>query len=171
MIHFVLGGARSGKSQFAEKQAIASEKQLIYIATSEARDDAMARRIKKHQQSRSKDAWETCEEPIHLADIIEKYNDERYCILVDCLTLWLSNCLFDEDKALWQKQKQLLLSCLPNIKAQLLVVSNETGLGVVPMGQITRDFVDEAGLLHQDIAQLANQVTFVVAGLPQVLKS
>lgn len=169
MIHLVLGGARSGKSEFAEAQALASKKQLIYIATSQALDEPMAQRIEKHQRRRS-DAWQTCEEPIALAEYLKKYNDERYCILVDCLTLWLSNCLFSDDKNLWQTQKQKLLELFPDIKAEIIFVSNEAGLGVVPMGQISRDFVDEAGILHQDIAKLADKVTFVIAGLPQTLK-
>lgn len=171
MIYFILGGARSGKSRHAEQLAKTYEQQgkrIIYVATAGRYDDEMAKRIEHHQQSRPKH-WQTIEEQYDLAKIFAQYNDEQSVILVDCLTLWLSNLLCQENEQ-FQTYKNELLNELQKTRATVILVSNETGLGVVPMGRLTRQFVDESGWLHQTIAQMAQRVVFCVAGLPMVLK-
>jgi adenosylcobinamide kinase/adenosylcobinamide-phosphate guanylyltransferase len=173
MIELVLGGARSGKSRYAEQEAAKSGLPVIYIATAEARDTEMQARISVHQQSRPQQ-WKTVEEPIKLARIIEKYNEAGVCLLVDCLTLWLTNILFDQDghvkQPIFERETQALYQALSTFSGQLIFVTNEVGLGIVPMDKMTRRFVDEAGYLHQRIAALSDKVVLVTAGLPQKLK-
>ena len=173
MIELVLGGARSGKSRYAEQQAVKSGKQVIYIATAEARDEEMQARIRRHCQDRPQQ-WKTVEEPIKLAESIEKHSVENSCLLVDCLTLWLSNILFDKQgelqQTVFEKETQHLFDLLAAYTGQLILVTNEVGLGVVAMDKMTRRFVDEAGFLHQKVASLSDKVVFISAGLPQVLK-
>lgn len=171
MIYFILGGARSGKSRHAEQLAKDYEQQgkrIIYVATAGRFDDEMVKRIEHHKQSRPTH-WHTIEEQYDLAKIFAQYNDEQTVILVDCLTLWLSNLLCQEDGQL-QTYKNEFLNELQVTCATVILVSNETGLGVVPMGELTRRFVDESGFLHQAIAPMAQRVVFCVAGLPMVLK-
>ncbi|MRI31936.1 bifunctional adenosylcobinamide kinase/adenosylcobinamide-phosphate guanylyltransferase [Endozoicomonas sp. OPT23] len=169
MIELILGGARSGKSRLAEKTAAASGLKVIYIATATVYDDEMADRVEHHKQQRP-DHWPVVEETIELAKVLEQHSSPDHCLLVDCLTLWLTNLLCSEDKGIFQKQRHALLECLPKLKGKVLFVSNEVGMGVVPMGELTRQFCDESGRLHQDIAELADKVTLTVAGLPHVLK-
>ncbi len=169
MIELVLGGARSGKSAYAEKIAINSGRIMHYVATAEGLDAEMQQRIAHHQAGRS-GQWRTIEEPIYLAKILQDLDDPRHVILVDCLTLWLSNHLSSENEASWKREKAALLTLLPNLHAQVILVSNEVGQGIVPLGEISRRFVDEAGWLHQEIAALAGKVTFITAGLAQSLK-
>ncbi|MEZ5523680.1 MAG: bifunctional adenosylcobinamide kinase/adenosylcobinamide-phosphate guanylyltransferase [Pseudomonadales bacterium] len=165
----ILGGARSGKSKLAEQAALSSGLKCIYIATAQAGDAEMIRRIEKHRERRGAE-WQLMEEPVALASALERAAAEDTCILVDCLTLWLSNCLFSEDKAEWSRQREALLEILPQLPGHIILVSNETGLGVVPMGEVTRQFVDESGLLHQALAEICDRVTLTVAGLPHILK-
>ncbi len=139
------------------------------MATAGRFDDEMVMRIEHHQQSRPTH-WQTIEEQYDLAKIFAQYDDEQTVILVDCLTLWLSNLLCQEDGQ-FQTYKNEFLNELQTSKATVILVSNETGLGVVPMGELTRRFVDESGFLHQTIAQMADKVVFCVAGLPMVIKS
>lgn len=169
MKKLILGGARSGKSALAEKIAIKSGKKVIYVATSQALDKEMQTRIKEHQSHRPA-KWETVEEPIELTKVLMRFNHPQYCVLVDCLTLWITNCLLSEDKHCWAAQKNALLDEFKELKSDLILVSNEVGQGVVPLGEINRQFVDESGWLHQRLAQLCDKVTFVVAGIPQRLK-
>lgn len=170
-INLILGGARSGKSRIAEQRVLDSGKPAIYVATATAGDTEMARRIEKHQQDRMNKQWQLFEEPCSLgallADITSKQSDTA--ILIDCLTLWLSNCLHQEN---WQQEKAAFLDFLQNTKtsSNIVLVSNETGLGIVPMGELSRQFVDESGFLHQEIAAFADRVTLVVAGLSTELK-
>ena len=168
-VSLILGGARSGKSRFAESLAEASNRQKIYLATSEVLDDEMARRVELHKQQRG-DGWTLVEEPLNIAQIIQQQACADKCILVDCLTLWLTNLMmaghsieaaFDE--------LVLTLSGLPK-ETSILLVSNEVGQGIVPMEKMARDFRDHAGRLHQEIAAFASNVWFVTAGLPQKLK-
>lgn len=184
-IHLILGGARSGKSSFAEKRAKHNEKskqsQIYYVATAQSLDGEMSARIKQHQQQRP-DHWTLVESPIELANaikqLVSKHKVEHQTpitILVDCLTLWLSNCLCSHEQTCWQQQKQLLLEVLCDYvqtkEVNLLLVSNEVGHGIVPMGELSRSFVDQAGWLHQEIAEIASNVDFIMAGIPLSLKS
>ncbi|WP_428354477.1 bifunctional adenosylcobinamide kinase/adenosylcobinamide-phosphate guanylyltransferase [Methyloprofundus sp.] len=174
MQHLILGGARSGKSHYAEQLAEASNKQVIYIATGSAGDNEMLERIAKHQAERPR-YWETIEEPVLLADVISQYAGSNNYLLVDCLTLWLSNILFDAQgeyqEDIFLQQKQALLEIIPDLHTEIALVSNEVGLGVVPMDKMSRRFVDEAGILHQQLAKICSHVTLVTAGLPQALKN
>lgn len=169
MIDLILGGARSGKSRLAEQRAQDSGKQVIYLATAQSRDGEMADRIAHHRQQRPAH-WLTVEEPLALADAIQGHAGPDTLILVDCLTLWVTNLLCHDDPERFAVEKAALLDVLQE-RRDIILVSNETGLGVVPMGELTRRFVDESGWLHQDIAALADRVTLVVAGLPHLLKS
>ena len=177
MIHFVLGGARSGKSSYAESQvlhhmtAADSVKPCLYFATAEALDSEMQQRILHHQSQRQTDAiaWQTIECPLELTQAIELHSSNDSVILVDCLTLWLSNQLFHANNN-WQQVKSEFLKALAQHTGTLILVSNEVGCGIVPMGEVSRRFVDEAGWLHQDIAAIADKVTLVTAGLPLHLK-
>lgn len=169
MLQLILGGARSGKSRLAEQIAKDSGLSVVYIATAQALDEEMQQRIQHHQQQRPSH-WQLYEEPIFLADQLLQLDQENQLILVDCLTLWLTNLLLAEDTALLQQQTEKLLKVLPQLKSDIILVSNETGLGIVPMGEISRRFVDEAGRLHQALGQLADKVVFCVAGFPMILK-
>ena len=175
-VELVLGGARSGKSRYAEQQAknsIMDEADTIdhvlYVATATVYDDEMAQRVERHKLDRPM-AWQTIEEPIQLADVLKQNAKKNRCLLVDCLTLWLTNLLMLEDEAEFKQQKTALIETLQTLPGRVLLVSNEVGHGIVPMGALSRRFVDEAGWLHQDIAALSDKVTLVVAGIPMVVK-
>lgn len=169
--HFILGGARSGKSSYAEKKSTELATQnslpLVYLATASAGDDEMGERIKRHQQDRHA-GWSLVEEQVDLANALNAIKP-RSVVLLDCLTLWLSNCLHQSDTR-WQQQKQRFIEVIKDNHHCLVMVSNEVGHGIIPMGKLTRQYVDEIGWLHQEIAQLAHEVTMVIAGLPQKLK-
>lgn len=167
MHELILGGARSGKSTLAEQRAGDSKLELVYVATATAGDNEMGQRIRHHQQRRGA-SWTLVEEPVALAQVLQQMQHPGRCIVVDCLTLWLSNCLHGE---CWEQEKSQLLQVLPQLRGHIILVSNETGLGVVPMGELSRQFVDEAGFLHQRLASICQQVTLVVAGLPLALKT
>ena len=173
MIELVLGGARSGKSRYAEQQAILSELPVLYLATAEPGDDEMRARIQHHRQRRP-EHWQTLEEPIHLADAIRQHAVAGCCMLVDCLTLWLSNVMFDNQgnlqESVFNSERAALLDALVQNNGRVIMVSNEVGLGVVATDPVTRRFVDEAGFLHQSLAQICDSVVLVTAGLPQKLK-
>ncbi|RLU00395.1 bifunctional adenosylcobinamide kinase/adenosylcobinamide-phosphate guanylyltransferase [Ketobacter sp.] len=169
MIELILGGARSGKSQLAEQRALASNKAVVYVATAQNLDGEMAKRIDHHQRRRPPH-WTTLEQPIALAQSLKQVDAKDTLILIDCLTLWVSNLLCLEEGHHFALEKQALLDLLPQMQSDVIMVSNETGLGVVPMGELSRRFVDESGWLHQALAALADQVTLVVAGLPLQLK-
>ena len=170
MIEFIIGGARSGKSKLAEQTARDSNKTVVYIATAQRWDSEMDDRIQRHRDTRPSE-WETIEEPLALAQALKQQDTPNTVVLVDCLTLWVSNLLGEEEASRFEAEKKAFLTQLQNTQhSDIILVTNETGLGVVPMGQLSRRFVDESGWLHQDIAQLAHRVTFVVAGLPHVLK-
>jgi adenosylcobinamide kinase/adenosylcobinamide-phosphate guanylyltransferase len=167
----VLGGARSGKSAYArlaaEREAKRRSGRLIMIATAEALDDEMARRIARHRDERGA-GWTTLEEPLELADAIARLSPDDVAV-VDCLTLWLSNLMHYErplDTAF-----DALASAAGATSCALFLVSNEVGQGLVPDNVLARRFRDETGLLHQRLAQVADTVVFVTAGLAQTLKS
>ena len=163
----ILGGARSGKSALAERLAEESGLAVTYVATATAGDAEMAERI-AHHQSRRPSAWALAEEATELAGCLKRHAAPDRCLLVDCLTLWLTNILGDE--ATFQRERAALLETLPGLPGRIILVSNEVGMGVVPLGELSRRFVDEAGRLHQELARLCDQVVFVAAGLPLVMK-
>ncbi|HET7314132.1 bifunctional adenosylcobinamide kinase/adenosylcobinamide-phosphate guanylyltransferase [Salinisphaera sp.] len=166
--HLILGGARSGKSAFAEREALATPNadRFIYIATGQALDGAMAERIAHHRAHRDV-RWRTVEAPLELAAAIAAHDRPRTAILVDCLTLWLANA---QAADAWPAERDALLEIIPTSTARLVFVSNEVGSGIVPLGELSRTFVDEAGRLHQALASLCTRVSLVVAGLPLSLK-
>jgi adenosylcobinamide kinase/adenosylcobinamide-phosphate guanylyltransferase len=170
MLELILGGARSGKSRFAERLAAESGLSVTYIATSQALDGEMTERIAHHRERRPAH-WALVEEPLQLARVLREQAAAERCLLVDCLTLWLTNLLMLDDSARLAEERDALLECLDGLPGRVLLVSNETGLGVVPLGELTRRYVDEAGGLHQAGAERAQRVTFMVAGLPMTLKA
>ncbi|ENU4273273.1 bifunctional adenosylcobinamide kinase/adenosylcobinamide-phosphate guanylyltransferase [Acinetobacter baumannii] len=169
MLQLILGGARSGKSRLAEQTAISMQLAVTYVATAQALDPEMQSRIAHHQNQRPAH-WSLVEEPLFLAKTLQKIDRPNQIILVDCLTLWLTNLLLLEDQNIQQFECEQLLKILPTLESEVILVSNETGLGVVPLREISRRFVDEAGRLHQALGQIANKVVFCVAGFPMILK-
>jgi adenosylcobinamide kinase / adenosylcobinamide-phosphate guanylyltransferase len=166
-ITLVLGGARSGKSSFAQRLAEGADGDLVYIATAQAFDAEMAERIDRHQSDRGP-RWQTVECPLDLADAIAGYQGHGKTILVDCLTLWLSNLVLgDHDIA---GAVTSLTNALKVSPSRIILVSNEVGQGIVPDNALARRFRDEAGWLNQTIARAAGNVWFVTAGLQQRLK-
>ncbi|HSX71646.1 MAG TPA: bifunctional adenosylcobinamide kinase/adenosylcobinamide-phosphate guanylyltransferase [Pseudomonas sp.] len=169
MLELILGGARSGKSRLAEKLAAGSGLPVTYIATGQAWDGEMAQRIAHHRSTRPTE-WGLVEEPLELAGALRDNAAPGRCLLVDCLTLWLTNLLMLEDDTRLAMQRDAFLEALGELPGRIILVSNETGLGVVPLGELTRRYVDEAGWLHQAVAERAERVQFCVAGLPMLLK-
>lgn len=169
MHSLILGGARSGKSALAERLALAGSHAVTYIATARPGDDEMAARI-AHHRARRPAAWACVEEPLALAQALRRAARADRCVLVDCLTLWLSNLLHEADPHGFERERTELLQTLPQLPGEILLVSNEVGLGVVPMGELSRRFVDESGRLQQALAALCDRVIFVAAGLPLCLK-
>ncbi|QNX03837.1 bifunctional adenosylcobinamide kinase/adenosylcobinamide-phosphate guanylyltransferase [Acinetobacter seifertii] len=169
MLQLILGGARSGKSRLAEQTAISTQLPVTYVATAQALDPEMQSRIAHHQNQRPAH-WSLIEEPLFLANALKKIDQPNQIILIDCLTLWLTNLLLLDDQNIQQFECDQLLKVLPTLESEIILVSNETGLGVVPLGEISRRFVDEAGRLHQALGQIADKVVFCVAGFPMILK-
>jgi adenosylcobinamide kinase/adenosylcobinamide-phosphate guanylyltransferase len=177
----VFGGARSGKSAFAESLSLASGKEVVYVATSRAGDAEMAERI-AHHRGRRPAGWSTVEEELALARVLHEQCAPHRLVLVDCLTLWLSNLMFCDGRAYpevgavelperFHAERAALLAALEQgLPGEVVFVSNEVGMGIVPCGAISRTYVDEAGRLNQAIAARAARVVFVAAGLPLVLK-
>lgn len=177
----VLGGARSGKSAYAEKLAMESSRSVVYIATARAGDGEMSARIAQHRSNRPQH-WSTVEEPVNLADAIDRYSIKHNLVLVDCLTLWLSNLMFSSGgeypdvgnvalPPLFHRQRGALLDVLQCAAGDVVLVSNEVGMGIVPLGAVSRCFVDEAGRLNQAVAAVCDRAVFVAAGLPLMLKA
>lgn len=169
MHSLILGGARSGKSRLAEQLASDSGLPVTYIATSQPLDGEMNDRVRLHRERRPAH-WRLIEEPLALAAVLRAEAAEGRCLLVDCLTLWLTNLLMLENPARLTQECQALLDGLATLPGTLILVSNETGLGVVPMGELTRRYVDLAGTLHQGVAARCQRVVLTVAGLPLLLK-
>ncbi|MFC0170765.1 bifunctional adenosylcobinamide kinase/adenosylcobinamide-phosphate guanylyltransferase [Pseudoduganella danionis] len=176
----ILGGARSGKSSYAERLAIESGKEVVYIATASASDSEMAERIRHHRASRPVE-WITVEEPLALGNQLLRWSAPERLILVDCLTLWLGNLLFSSGEEypevgtitlppLFHEQQDMLASALTRCSSDVILVSNEVGMGIMPMGAISRCFMDEQGRLNQAMAALCDRAVLVAAGLPLVLK-
>jgi adenosylcobinamide kinase/adenosylcobinamide-phosphate guanylyltransferase len=176
----VLGGARSGKSAYAEQLATASGKPVIYIATASAGDAEMATRI-THHRARRPASWRTIEEPVALGEALLEHATCGNLVVVDCLTLWLSNVMFPDAATLpdagpillaplFHQQRLRLLQALDAVGGDVLLVSNEVGMGIVPFGAVARCFADEAGRLNQSVAASCERVVLVAAGLPLILK-
>ena len=181
MKELIIGGARSGKSTLAEKRAIDSGLHVIYVATAQALDGEMTRRIALHQ-ARRPSTWGLVEAPLDLAATLARHAAPDVCLLVDCLTLWLSNMLFAGEAArqaeagqpvdcpLFSGEVAALVETLPRLPGRVIMVSNEVGWGIVPMARVSRLFADEQGRLNQRVAAVCDAVTLVAAGLPVKLK-
>jgi len=179
----VFGGARSGKSAFAEQLASRlsdGKKEVLYLATAKAGDAEMQERI-EHHRTRRPAHWGTLEQSLELGAAITAASRADNIILVDCLTVWLSNLLFSEvtdfpevghitPPQQFAVQRQALLDTLTQAPGQIILVSNEVGMGIVPMGAVSRWFIDEAGRLNQAVAAIADNVVWVAAGLPLYFK-
>lgn len=164
----ILGGARSGKSRHAERLALRTGLAPVYVATGEALDDEMAARIAEHRARRGA-RWRTIEEPLDLAGVLLRECGPDHAVLVDCLTLWLTNLMVAKRPV--RAEMTRLVELLPTLPGTLVLVSNEVGLGVVPTAAMARAFIDHAGWLHQRIAEQADAVVLMAAGLPLSLKS
>jgi adenosylcobinamide kinase/adenosylcobinamide-phosphate guanylyltransferase len=177
-ISFIIGGARSGKSSFALKEASGVKGGKLYIATAEALDDEMRDRVEKHKVERGKE-WDTREEQVSISEVLVSIKDKYACILLDCLTLWLSNVLLLSQTAepghlLPEESIQKFIDTLNRLKdvkgPVLIIVSNEVGMGIVPENRLARQFRDLAGTLNQKVAEIADEVCLVVAGIPIKIK-
>ena len=166
-IELVVGGARSGKSAYAERCALESGRDVVYFATATVGDAEMAQRISHHRERRPAH-WSTVEEPVRLADRLRAEAAPERLLLVDCLTLWLTNLLLGPGL---EPEAGKLLETLPKLPGRVVLVSNEVGWGIVPENPLARVFRDEQGRLNQRVASIATDVTLVAAGLPLRLKS
>ena len=168
--HLVLGGTRSGKSRFAENlinmQCQKTQAPKFYVATATVLDSEMEQRILQHQNDRD-DNWLLIEESLDLAAIINQAKVED-CLLIECLTLWLNNCLYYNN---WPEHKTNFINALKASSSTIVMVSNEVGQSVVPANALSRQFIDETGRLHQELATICNNVSLITAGISQTLKS
>ena len=169
-IIFITGGVRSGKSQFALELARNFPGPKAYLATAQPLDREMAERIRRHKRNRPKD-WQTLEEPLRVSAILKEKGDQFSLILIDCLTLWISNGLMANwtEKKFLQETDRLCKACR-DARGSLIIVSNEVGMGIVPDNPSARMFRDLSGLIHQKVSQQADEVYFMVSGLPLQLK-
>lgn len=165
----VLGGARSGKSKYAEDLVEGSDATggLVYVATAQAYDDEMRDRISIHQKRRN-DRWSTMEAPLDLNMALKSDACCSRAVLVDCLTLWITNLMMAGKNV--SREIDELCVTIPSLTARVVFVSNEVGQGIVPDNDMAREFRDYAGIAHQQLATVCNRVVFVTAGLPQILK-
>ena len=172
MMHFVIGGARSGKSGFAQQLTAqaesVSQQPVHYIATATPFDDEMRERITHHQNDRPAH-WKTHEAPLLLAEQLRALPDTDI-VLIDCLTLWLNNHLYHHPEQDFPALFSALALSMQQRSGTTVVVANEVGLGLIPIGEVNRRFVDLAGRLNQLVAKRADNVTFMAAGLPMILK-
>ncbi len=169
-MYFITGGARSGKSAFAERLAEGISGKRAYIATAQALDPEMAARIERHRKKRGS-SWDTFEEPLAIAELTQKLNGRYQLVLIDCLTLWLSNVIArtGEDEVVMQRSEELT-GALRDFAGVRIIVSNEVGLGIVPDNPMARRFRDLAGIINQRMAQAADEAFFVAAGMPLKIK-
>ena len=161
---FILGGVRSGKSRYAEQLARSLAKHVTVIATGSAQDEEMAARIEAHRRRRPPD-WRVIEEPTRLAAALRTAANPAGVVIVDCLTLWLSNLLCSDDESAVHRETGALFETLTTLPGDCIVVSNEVGLGIIPMNALARRFGDDAGVLHQRVAAICDRVVLMVAGL------
>ena len=164
----ILGGVRSGKSRFAQTLAQRTLLPVVYLATATPGDEEMRERIARHRAQRPS-SWRTVEEPLELAPALQRIA-ERHCVVVDCLTLWLTNLLLLEDAVRAESAIEQFCDVLPASPHELVLVSNEVGSGIVPANALARRFSDTAGALHQRLAILCDRVVLMVAGIPQYLR-
>ncbi|EHQ52178.1 adenosylcobinamide kinase/adenosylcobinamide-phosphate guanylyltransferase [Ectothiorhodospira sp. PHS-1] len=170
MKELILGGVRSGKSALAERLALESGLPVTYVATARPGDDEeMHARIRHHRERRPSD-WTLVESGADLAATLVRHARPGHCLLVDCLTLWLTHLLWDEEAQTCAREQEDFLVVLPRLPGRVIMVSNETSMGIVPLGELTRRFCDDAGRLHQAVAARADRVVLTVAGLPHTLK-
>ena len=169
----ILGGARSGKSAYAEKLATDSGLPVTYIATAQVYDDEFKARV-QHHKDRRPNHWQLIEAPYYLAPALQTNTHAGTAIIVDCLTLWLAQSICPEcappEGVNWAQLRAAFLELLPTLQGHIILVSNEVGMGIVPLGEINRQFQDEQGRLNQAVAGVADEVIFVAAGLPLKLK-
>jgi adenosylcobinamide kinase/adenosylcobinamide-phosphate guanylyltransferase len=163
----VLGGARSGKSRYAEGLVEGEPGDCVFLATAEAGDGEMAERIRRHRERRGA-RWRTVEEPMELGAALARESAAGGALLVDCLTLWLSNTMLAGRDG--RAEGERLVAGLAGLRGPVVMVSNEVGCGVVPDNELARRFQDEAGWLNQAVAMAADRVVYMVAGLPMPLK-
>ncbi len=168
-VMLVLGGARSGKSEFAKKTAESEFARPLYLATAEALDKEMAERVARHRKARGP-RWTTIEAPLEAARAIESGAPECDGVLMDCATLWLTNVLLKEGAGAWERRRGELLLALSRAARRVVIVSNEVGMGIVPESELGRSFRDYAGWLNQALAAAADAVVLLVAGIPLVIK-
>ncbi len=169
MKSLILGGMKSGKSRFAEQLATQLAQPVVYIATAQAWDDDMRERIRIHQHQRPSQ-WQTVEAPLHLAATLTQQDAPNRTILVDCLTLWITQLLCHDNPALLAQELTAFQILLPQLKADIILVSNETNMGVIPMDALSRRFCDISGKLHQTLAPMMDNLVLTVAGLPLYIK-
>lgn len=182
---FILGGQKSGKTRRAEQLArewldVAPDRAAIYVATGQAWDEEIRQRIARHQVDRAArvPGMQTVEAPLQLAQTLQQYSQPHTLLVLDCLTMWLTNWMMPAQKADtnpalaldWQAQRALFLEVLPRCPGPVVIVGNEIGLGVIPMGREVRQFVDALGVLNQDVARVCSRVTLMAAGLPLQMK-
>jgi adenosylcobinamide kinase / adenosylcobinamide-phosphate guanylyltransferase len=166
----ITGPVRSGKTRLAVQWALKYPSPRTYIATAQRLDSEMAERIRRHQEERGS-AFQTIEEPLNLSARLEKIKKSCSIVVVDCLTLWVSNLLGAEDGGLGiQNRMDEVLAVLKKTRTPVILIGNEVGWGIVPENALARTFRDLSGRLHQEIAQIADQVILMVAGLPLVIK-
>ena len=169
MRELILGGVRSGKSRLAEQHAQESGLAVVYVATAEVRDEEMRARVLHHQARRPAD-WQLVCAGQNLAEVLQREAASGRCLLVDCLTLWLTQLLCDAEEVRLQFVVAQLLRVLPDLPGEIILVSNETNMGIVPMGELSRRYCDETGRLHQQLGKICERVILTVAGLPLVVK-
>jgi adenosylcobinamide kinase/adenosylcobinamide-phosphate guanylyltransferase len=169
MRELILGGVRSGKSRLAEQHANESDLDVVYVATAQVRDAEMQQRI-AHHQARRPTRWQVVEAGHDLARVLQQQAAAGRCVLVDCLTLWLTQLLCDVSETELRREVDALLTVLPTLPGQIILVSNETNMGVVPLGELSRRYCDEAGRLHQQVGALCERVILTVAGMPLIVK-
>lgn len=168
---YITGGARSGKSAYGQQLAERQPGQLLYIAPAQIQDEEMARRVERHRQSRG-DRWALLEEPLRLVERLPEAATGKGALLLDCVTLWLSNLFFrhNEEQAPVLAEMERLLAIVDELPAPLFLVSNELGSGIVPENAMARSFRDLAGIVNQQLAVAADEAWLVVSGLPLKLK-
>jgi len=168
-IILVLGGARSGKSAWALRHAEETYESHLFLATAEVKDEEMAERVRLHKASRGP-AWKLIEEPLDIAGILQADPPPTGVVLIDCMTLWLSNILMVKGKKAAALYQEELLKALSRKRCPVIMVSNEVGTGIVPEHPLGREFRDLAGILNQKLAAMADRVVLTVAGIPVHIK-